>query len=239
MRVLVTGAVSATFYPAFARIRDSGEPISPHYLNIVSGFTAIAWPALAALALAAEPVVLLLYGPGWGGVAPVLRWVAISELVLVGVPLHMDLPVLLGRIQTLIRVNMIDTLLSICLLALGAHWGLDYLAASRLAYALIWAAMYLTLLYSIIAFDIGALIRIYAKSACGALAALTPMALVMSQQTAPLGFIMLLICTIAGIALWLMALHLVRHPAEALIQRELRALIGVIFRTSTPDQTPL
>ena len=55
-RMLISGAIGSVFFPAFARIRDRGEPLGPAYLRVVAGYTAVIWPGMAGLALAAGPV---------------------------------------------------------------------------------------------------------------------------------------------------------------------------------------
>ena len=75
-RQLIAGAMGSVFYPAFARIRDRGEPLGPSYLRVCAGYSAIIWPGMAGLALAAEPLVRILYGPEWMGVAPLLTMIA-------------------------------------------------------------------------------------------------------------------------------------------------------------------
>jgi len=54
--------------PYFSRIeREGGDSAKPHY-RIVTWMTAIGWPVFVILAVAAEPLVLLFYGPQWQGV---------------------------------------------------------------------------------------------------------------------------------------------------------------------------
>jgi O-antigen/teichoic acid export membrane protein len=72
-RMLISGAIGSVFYPAFARIRDRGDPLGPAYLRVVAGYTAVIWPGMTGLALCAEPIVRLLYGSNWLGVAPFCR----------------------------------------------------------------------------------------------------------------------------------------------------------------------
>ena len=54
--------------PYFARIeREGGDSAQPHY-RIVTWMTGIGWPVFVILAVAAEPLVLMFYGPQWQGV---------------------------------------------------------------------------------------------------------------------------------------------------------------------------
>ena len=128
-RMLISGAIGSVFYPAFARIRDRGEPLGPAYQRVVAGYTAVIWPGMAGLALAATPLVRLLYGPHWMGVAPLLTIISLTELFLVSLPLHTDLPILMGKINKLLALNVWDTLMSVGFLALGCHWGVTGAAA--------------------------------------------------------------------------------------------------------------
>jgi O-antigen/teichoic acid export membrane protein len=216
-RMLIAGAIGQVFFPAFARIRDRGEPPGPAYLRVVAGYTAVLWPGMAGLALASGPIVRLLYGPAWAGAAPVLGMVALLEIVLCALPLQCDLPVLMGRAGALVVRNVIDTLASVLLLVVGCRWGLTGAAASRLVYGLIWVGLYAPLLDSVVGFDRRALIAIYGKSAAVSVAALAPLALVYGLWLAPdqVGAGVLGLATALGAALWLAALWALRHPAFA------------------------
>ena len=214
-RMLISGAIGSVFYPAFARIRDRGEPLGPAYLRVIAGYTAVIWPGMAGLALAAEPVVRFLYGEHWMGVAPLLTLIAIAELFLVSMPLQTDLPILLGKINKVMVFSLIDTIMSVALLAIGAKWGLWGAAGSRIIYGIAWVALYARFLHGLVKYDIRSLLVIYAKSAAVTLAALTPLALTYLFYAGPaLITLPVMIPAVAtGVALWLAALVLVRHPA--------------------------
>ena len=214
-RMLMSGAIGSVFYPAFARIRDRGDPLGPAYQRVVAGYTAVIWPGMAGLALAATPLVRLLYGPHWMGVAPLLSIISLTELFLVSLPLHTDLPILMGRLNRLLALNLCDTALSVGLLAIGCHWGLTGAAASRLAYGAGWVLLYACFLYRLVRFDIGEMIGIYLRSAAVTLAALTPMVLVYLFWASPATITLALLvpAVLSGVALWLGMLVLVRHPA--------------------------
>jgi O-antigen/teichoic acid export membrane protein len=216
-RMLIAGAVGQVFFPAFARIRDRGEPLGPAYLRVVAGYTALLWPGMAGLALAARPIVRLLYGPAWAGVAPVLGMVALLEVVLCAMPLHLDLPVLMGKTRQLVVRNVIDTVASVALLAAGCHWGLTGAAASRLVYAGVWLLLYARFMDQVVRFDRCALFVIYAKSLAASVAALMPLGLVYGLWLGPdaVGAGVLGVATGLGGLLWLGCLWATRHPAFA------------------------
>ncbi|MEO7553716.1 MAG: oligosaccharide flippase family protein [Alteraurantiacibacter sp.] len=214
MSMLVVGAINAVFYPAFARKRDAGEPLAAPYLHLVACNTALQWPAAVGLALAAEPVVYLLYGPNWMDVAPLLRWTALAEIFFVAIPLQMDIPILLGRIKTLVWVNLIDTALTVALLATFCLWGVEAAALSRIATGALWFAIYAVLLCRLLELPIGAAALTYAKSGMCALAAGLPLALArwFGWFGDDIGFVPLVGLVAAGGLCWLATLPLVRHP---------------------------
>ena len=214
-RMLISGAIGSVFFPAFARIRDRGEPLGPAYLRVVAGYTAVIWPGMAGLALAAGPVVRLLYGPVWHDVAPMLTLIALAELLFVAMPLHTDLPILLGRLNSVIGLNLIDTTMSVLLLMAGCVWGGEGAAASRIVYGVGWLLLYARFLYRLVDYDFAALLAIYAKSAAATLAALVPLALAYLCWAGPdqIALPMVFACVGAGVVLWAASLFALRHPA--------------------------
>jgi O-antigen/teichoic acid export membrane protein len=216
LRTLVSGAITSVFYSAFVRLRDEGEALGPYYVRVVSGYCAITWPAMIALSVASEPLVQLLYGDKWMEAAPLLKWAALSQVFFVALPLHIDIPILLGRLKPLIRYNIAETTVSVMTLVIAARWSLEWAAISRIAYGLIWYLIYFRFMQNMIKFSWEALLTVYLKSAVVAFAAIIPFLISYSFWRAPLelGFSGLLLCTVTGIATWLVALFAIRHPAR-------------------------
>lgn len=214
MSMLVVGSISGVFYPAFAKKRDAGEDLVEPYLHLVACNTGLQWAAAIGMALAAEPLVYLLYGPNWMEVAPLLRWTALAELFFMAIPLQMDIPILLGRIKTLVWVNLADTVITIAILAGFCLWGLEAAAQSRLAAGAIWCAIYAVFISRLLKLNLASLASVYLRSGLCALAAGVP--LLLSRQLgwfAPdMGFAMLLGLSLAGVACWFVTLPLVSHP---------------------------
>lgn len=213
---LVVGAVSAVYYPAFARLRDEGRELGPYYERVVAAHGAIVWPAMVLLAVFSQPVILLLYGEGWEEAAPLLAWVALAECAFVALPLHMDLPILLGRLKQLLWFNLADTVLAIATVAAGAAIGVEAAAASRIVWALGWIAIYARWMHALVGFRWRVVLRIYGASA--ALAGLTALpalyALLVWKTPATLGFGGLVLASAASGLAWLGGLFLLRHPAR-------------------------
>ncbi|MCB2076119.1 MAG: oligosaccharide flippase family protein [Novosphingobium sp.] len=215
LRHLVSGAVTSVFYPAFARVRDRGEELGPPYERVVASYCAVTWPSMVGLAVLAEPLIRILYGERWIATAPLLQWIALSQLCFVALPLHVELPILLGRMKALIHRNFLDTFASIAFLAAGAMVSLEIAAASRLAYGLVWIGIYAGFLQKLIGFRWSAMLRIYLQSGIAAFASVAPILLIYAfvQGPAELDFVMMVAGAAAGVLLWLITLAVLRHPA--------------------------
>jgi len=213
-RMLISGAIGSVFFPAFARIRDRGEPLGPAYLRVCAGYSGVVWPGMAGLAMASEPIIRLLYGPAWLRTAPLLAMIAITELVLIALPLVSDLPILAGKLNQLLARNLIDTAMSVALLAIGCRWGVEGAAGSRLVYAVCWFALYFRFMHRIVRFDLRGLMLIYLRSGLASLAALIPLALTYALWAPPeaITFFELALASAAGVMCWLISLALLRHP---------------------------
>jgi O-antigen/teichoic acid export membrane protein len=221
---LLTGAVNSVFYPAFARLRDEGKPLGASYIRIVSGYTGIVFPAMAGLAVAAQPLVLALYGERWGGVAPVLSILAVAEMLIVALPMCVQIPILLGQLRGVVIRSGIATGCALLLLAVGASISLQGAAYAYLGYTAILWIVFGLFMHRLIDFSWGQLFKAYGQSLAGALAAILPMLLAYRFWVKPseMDLLQLLLCTLLGIGSWLSALYLVRHPIRA----EIESIIG-------------
>ncbi len=240
LRLLVAGAVSGVFYPAFRRVRDSGEPLGPPYLRVVAAYTGVTWPAMAGIAMLAEPIIHLLYGERWLAAAPLLGWVALSQLCYVALPLNGDLPMLLDRMRSLIRRNVIETATSLLLLAIAAPFGLIWVAISRFAHGLVFMVIYAPLMQNMLGFRWRDLAMIYARSLVVTAAAVAPV-LVGYQLWAPAGeagALQMLVTAGSGALLWLAALRLVGHPLFAEIVGLLGELLAGLRQRRVQPATP-
>lgn len=214
LRMLVTGAVAGVFYPAFARLKNEGHDLAGPYVRVVAGYSAVTWPAMMFLAAASTPLVLMLYGPVWRDVAPILFWVALSEIAFTALPLHIEMPILMGRMRRLLHLNIADTLVSVGLLVAGALWSLEAAAVSRIGYGLLWFLIYAGFMRRLIGFAWDPMTRIYAQSLAASLAAAAPLLAVYFWWKSPadLDFLTLAAAAAAGGLCWLATLFAVRHP---------------------------
>ncbi len=233
-RTLIAGAIGSVFYPAFARIRDRGEPLGPAYLRVCAGYSAVVWPGMAGLALAAYPIVNILYGELWIEAAPLLTVIAINSALMISLPLVSELPILLGRMNRLLALNIIETVISIALLVAGSLiagvWGA---ALSRLVYGFAFMAIYFAFMRELVGFSARAWLVIQAKSGAATLVALAPLTAtyLLYQGPAQIGFVPLLLASGCGVLGWFATLFLVRHPALDDIRRMAAPLVRPVLPT--------
>jgi O-antigen/teichoic acid export membrane protein len=215
LRLLLAGAVTGVFYPAFRQVRDRGDPLGPPYLRVVAAYTGITWPAMAGIALLAAPIIRILYGPRWIAAAPLLAWIALSQICYVALPLNTDLPMLLGRMRQLIRRYIAESITSVLLLALTAPFGLVWVAISRLLHGVLFLGLYSGLMKQMLGFSWKGLLTIYLQSAGATLAALLPTAVFYGVWAGPerAGLAQLSLSAVLGAGCWLISLRLLRHPA--------------------------
>ena len=213
LRLLVAGAVTGVFYPAFRRVRDSGEPLAPPYLRVVAAYTGVTWPAMAGIAVLASPLVNLLYGPKWSAAAPLLSWIAFSQLCYVALPLNGDLPLLLDRMRSLIRRNVIETIASVLLIAISAPFGLLWVAISRFVHGLIFIVIYAPMMQEMLGFRWRDLAVIYLRSLIATAAAVTPVLVsyTLWHPASETGLLQMASMAAAGGVCWLITLRLVGH----------------------------
>ncbi len=216
LHTLVLGAISGIFYPAFARLRDEGKPFGPDYERVVAAYGALIWPAMTVLATAAYPLIAFLYGEQWVAAAPLLTALALSEICFVALPLHVDIPILLGRFKQLVYLNFVDTAISIGTLIIAAHYGILAAAVSRILYGLLWYATYAIFMHRLIRFRWSVMFTIYAKSLIVSVISAGPLLFtyhfwIPSHQ---IGFLQILPPLIVGGVLWFGSLFAVRHPAR-------------------------
>jgi O-antigen/teichoic acid export membrane protein len=130
-RVILGGAI-AVVLPAFSAEARQGRSLKEPYLNAVALVTALQWPALLVLACLAHPVVDLLLGHQWHGVAPLVQIVAIASLFSFSFELNYPILVSLGAVHDVFRRAVIVYPVSAVVIALASFLGLYGVAFSLL-----------------------------------------------------------------------------------------------------------
>jgi O-antigen/teichoic acid export membrane protein len=130
-RVILAG-VGAVALPAFSQQIRDGRSFKNDYLRAIELITAAQWAALLFLVLLADPIVAMLLGPQWRGVAPLVQILGTALLFSFPVSLHYPTMVAVGAIRYMPPVVAVQALVSITVLSFAAHDGLRAAALSML-----------------------------------------------------------------------------------------------------------
>lgn len=137
----VMNALWAVALPHFSKaVRDGGD-IQADYLKSTSIITGLAWPFFAVLALMAEPVVLLLYGPKWIDCIPLVKWFCLAFLIIAPFYLFSSILIAIGQVKKVTWIEFSTLPIQFGLYISGAFTGnLETVAAVNVVYAFFKAA---------------------------------------------------------------------------------------------------
>lgn len=227
VRTLVAGSVGSVLLPAFATLYHRGQPLGPAYLRLCSAYSAVVWPTLAGLALASAPLIRILFGPAWAGVAPILSIIAVAEMALISLPMVSELSFLTGHVSSLIKRNALDNAVSLALIAIGCFWGIEGAALSRLIYAVAWRTYYGSFMQRVVMFDHRALLTLYSRSLVATGAAILPLSITYMFGASPddISLLALLGAVVLGIIAWIATLFAIGHPFATELQNTVRGFL--------------
>ena len=75
------GPIAAVAFPALTRLQDQPEAYRAYYLRVTSLIAALSMPLTAYMFVAAAPVIELVLGRQWLGVAPISRYLALAAFI--------------------------------------------------------------------------------------------------------------------------------------------------------------
>lgn len=214
-RVILSG-LQPVVLPAFAAHARSGGSLKESYLRGFAMMSAVQWPVLIMLSLLANPFVLILLGPQWGQVPPLVRVMALANMALV--PAMLTFPVLVsaGRIKDALWASLVSLPPSAAITIGAAFFGLNAVAASLL----IVAPLQMLVAYYFIRNAIGLTGVEFMEAARNSFifALGTALAPVLVVATSPSGFNLgpaqTLVAIAGGAVGWLIVLVFVDHPLK-------------------------
>jgi O-antigen/teichoic acid export membrane protein len=219
-RVILAG-VAAVALPAFAQQVREGQAPKEGYLKALGLISAAQWPSLVTLILLADPIVWILLGAQWQGVVPVLQILAAALLLSFPVPLHYPMLVALGAVRVIPITTLAQAVVTICLLAAAAPFGVEAAALSSFIFIPFASLLSLVVVRHYLKFSWPELAAAIARSAAATVAgAAGPVAVIAAAGWQTHLSIPLAVCaaTLAG-AGWIAGLWATRHP---LLQEMLR-----------------
>lgn len=109
---------------AFSRVQDDAKRLRALYCNSVATTLAVSLPVMLAVAVFADPLVLLLLGSKWHATPPIVSWLALAACLAATTATYIPLCVALGRANQLFRLNLIQMLVLLPALLLATPpWG--------------------------------------------------------------------------------------------------------------------
>lgn len=210
-------AIRGVMFPAFAQAHRNAEDVDARHTAAVTRITALAWPFYGFVALYAPEVMQLLYGPQWDAAAALVPIFCLAGAVVCTSALTLSLLTAVGRNDLAARAELLFQPLR-ALLIVGAALYFKTLEACAWAYCLSFFLQPMWLYYlkgQCLATDLGPLRSGLARSAAvSALALITPLLLQAMQAGRP-GLPGLALGAATTTAVWLAALHILRHPLAA------------------------
>lgn len=225
-RVILAG-VGAVALPAFSDHARRGSALKEAYLGALTHVTAIQWPALILLAMMANSIVLLLFGPQWLDAIPIMRIFAVTSMLNFPTVLSYPVQVAVGAIKHTAPLAFAQTAVSLAVLTYAAHYGIRAVALSTLLTVPFNVGLSVLVVRAHIPFSWREFADATMKSAVASgLSAVGPLAIIASRGTVGLPMLAVAIATILGGVGWLIGLWLTHHP----LFREVRDVAKVIAR---------
>lgn len=221
---LVLQAVEQVALPHLSARHRAGEDPREPYLVSVQYLTVLAWPFYALLAIAAAPVIRVLFGNQWDTAIPILQLLCLGECLMVPFYLQYQFTVSQGRVRLeTVRSALIVSTRLLPLFLLPAY-GLNAVAAGYAASYVLAAVVSFVLLRRVHAISIAELwTAVLASLQVTALSATVLFVVSAALPPQVFGSWLGLAAALAGLSgSWLLGLRLFRHP----IHQEIKVLLG-------------
>jgi O-antigen/teichoic acid export membrane protein len=225
-RVILAG-VGAVALPAFSDHARQGRALKEAYLSALVHVTAVQWPALILLAIMADPIVSLLFGPQWLDVIPLVQVFAVTQMLNFPTALNYPVQVAVGAIRHTAPLALAQTVISLVVLTYAARYGIRAVALSTFLTVPLNVGLSVLVVRAYLHFPwrefAGATVR---SAVVAGMSAVGPLIVSTSRETVGLSMLPIAVAiALAGVG-WLAGLWLTRHP----LFREVRKVLGLIVR---------
>jgi PST family polysaccharide transporter len=232
LRLRFTWAAGAVLYPMLVRSRSDQERTREVYYHTHLLLAWIGFPAMVGLAVLAEPVVRVFFGPQWSGAVAPLRWLALAallEFITFGPGM---VAMARGEVRPLLHTNVVRMVLLVVGVAVAglAFRTTEAVAAAVFLATLVWAAYQQLTLARRLGLEFAPL-RKGALVFAGLSAVLAGVVLVLLQQLEgwpPI--VQLLVCVPAGVAVYLGLGRLLFGGITSPLSRSLLGIVRSGFR---------
>ena len=122
--------ISTVFLPALSRVQNDAPRHRSISLRLLRAMAVFACPIVVLLAVFADEIVRIIFGPGWEGVIPIFRWLSIACITQVASSQVSSILMSLGRADLLLRTGIINGLIAVAAITGGLPWGPAGVAAA-------------------------------------------------------------------------------------------------------------
>jgi O-antigen/teichoic acid export membrane protein len=214
---LVIQVLNPVIMPAiFAQTRSGGD-LKRIYLNAIELIAVMQWPFLLFVALMAEPIIWIWFGPTWIEIVPLIRMLCLASLSLFAACLTYPVLVAVGRVRDTLVSSLISLPPSLLVIFVASFFGVQVVAASALMILPFQAGVALIFISRRLAMSPGDLVRALLKSsivaACSTAGVL--LSIWISEFSLAGPFLKLLFGGICAIIAWGLGLVMTKHPLLA------------------------
>lgn len=219
----LTVAIARVATPSMARTHRAGESLTQPYARGTAIFTCVTWSFYGFLAIAAPEIIRLMLGPQWDAAAPLATLFAVAMLPMSLCAFAGGLMVAMGQVERRLKVSLAFNPVHLLGLLVVAPLGVRWLPLVWLVTALAMLGVYTLHLRRLLGVSVRDL---YGQSlasmpvALGTVVVQLPLMQFARGQGWP-AVVALIVVAGAGVAAWLAAVHLVRHPVREELERVL------------------
>jgi O-antigen/teichoic acid export membrane protein len=210
----VGAAVIRVATPAFAAQHRSGQDLSGNFARATALFACVSWTFFGFIALTAEPIIRLLFGPQWLAAAPIAVALAIGTLPHGFYALAPQMLSATGHVKRRLRVTLIYCPIHVALVVAAAHHGVVTVAWVWLVSNSVMAVLYLRHLKQVLQVRMRDLLKPCGHSAlvAGCSLAAQAAALGLMRHLEAGALLQLTGVGVVAVASWLAAARATRHP---------------------------
>jgi O-antigen/teichoic acid export membrane protein len=229
---LFLGVLSPVIMPSISAQARAGANLKRLYLEAVELLSAAQWPFLIFMALMADPIVRIWFGPKWVEIVPLVRVLCVASLFLFAACLAYPVLVAVGRVRDTLVSSLISLPPSLLMIFAASFFGVRAVAASALLTLPFQAAVAIYFISRQLSFSWTDLIRATLRSgivtACSCAGVMVSVAINHFSFTLPaLGFVA---AGITGLIGWCLGLVITRHPLLAPLRSAARDILFVMPR---------
>lgn len=224
----LTDAVASVALPNFARIAREGGDLGSAFLHGTTYVCVVAWSCCAGIAVLAEPLIGVLYGPQWHEAVPLVRWVAGAYGVGLSVMLVSSALAAVGAVKEVAWATLASGVITVTAIAIGSVRGLEAVGVGLCLASFFHIAIFFGLAHARMAFSWSDLLAHGGRCAAvaGATSAAAAVVVHLPKPAAAAMWIDLLVGSFVGALAFCAAVGLVRHP----LRQELIAALGRLRR---------